>query len=141
MISPDENGLTPDSIQYVGLTRWDIPASALSLPGVEGGWFAIPDTAAAGQFANKYSAAYGSPPHAIAGLGYDGVAAVGALAKAGKRPTAANLTQSSGFAGASGAFRILPNGSSERALAVDTVENQSVRVIDAAPRRFSSAGF
>ncbi len=38
-----ENGVDPASIQYIGLQRWDIPANAMSLPGLQGGWFAIPD--------------------------------------------------------------------------------------------------
>lgn len=136
-----DNGLPPSAIQYIGLTRWDIPASALSLPGAQGSWFALPDTTAANQFASKYAAAYGSQPHSIAGLGYDGIAAIGALAKAGRDMSQASLTQSAGFAGASGTFRFLPDGSNQRALSVATVENQRLKVIDPAPKRFNSAGF
>lgn len=135
-----ENGLTPDTIQYVGLTRWDVPASAVSLPGVQGGWFAIPDTAAVSRFASRYSAAYGAAPHAVAGLGYDAVAAVGALASAGSRITPDTLVQARGFAGASGAFRLLQNGGNQRALAIATVENRIVRVLEAAPTSFGRAG-
>lgn len=135
-----DNGLTPDTIQYVGLTRWDVPASAVSLPGVQGGWFAIPDTAAVSRFASRYSAAYGAAPHAVAGLGYDAVAAVGALAREGKRITPDTLVQARGFAGASGAFRLLQNGGNQRALAVATIENRIVRVLESAPTSFGRAG-
>lgn len=138
-----ENGLPASEYQYIGLTRWDIPTSALSLPGLQGGWFALPDTRAANQFVSRYSAAYGAQPYntAIAGLGYDGIAAIGALAKAGKGISQSSLTQNNGFAGASGAFRFLSNGSNQRALAVATIQNQTVRILDSAPTRFSSAGF
>lgn len=135
-----ENGLAPDDIQYVGLTRWDVPASAVSLPGVQGGWFALPDTAAVSRFASRYSAAYGTAPHAVAGLGYDAVAAVGALAGAGQRISSDTLVQSRGFAGASGAFRLLQNGSNQRALSIATIENQIVRIIEQAPTSFGGAG-
>ncbi len=133
-------GLPPSDVQYVGLTRWDVPASALALPGVQGGWFALPDTRAFNAFANRYAAAYGSPPNTIAGLGYDGIAVVGALQQAGQPLTAANLRQSRGFAGASGAFRFLSTNATQRALSVATVRDNSVRVLDAAPSSFAGAG-
>jgi ABC-type branched-subunit amino acid transport system substrate-binding protein len=135
-----ENGLPPGEIQYAGLTRWDVPASAVSLPGVQGGWFALPDTTAVSRFASRYSAAYGTAPQAVAGLGYDAVAAVGALAGAGQRISAETLVQSRGFAGASGAFRFLQNGSNQRALSIATIENQIVRVIEQAPTSFGGPG-
>ena len=40
-----DNGLSSASAQFIGLTRWDIPAATLALPGVQGGWFALPDPA------------------------------------------------------------------------------------------------
>jgi ABC-type branched-subunit amino acid transport system substrate-binding protein len=135
------NGLTRDRIQYIGLTRWDVPASALTVPGLQGGWYAVPDPVAAQQFANRYSAAYGTPPHNIAGLAYDGIAAIGALTKAGRGLSKSALTQGSGFAGATGVFRFLQNGSNERGLAIATVDNNRVNVIDQAPRRLGGAGF
>lgn len=135
-----ENGLPPTEIQYIGLTRWDVPASALALPGLQGGWFALPDTNAQSTFNTRYAAAYGAAPHGIAGLGYDGIAAIGALAKAGQPMTPKALTQSRGFAGATGAFRFLQNGSNQRALSIATIENRSVRVIDPAPKSFGFAG-
>ncbi|MGB0905309.1 MAG: ABC transporter substrate-binding protein, partial [Mangrovicoccus sp.] len=33
-----DNGL-PEVVQLIGLTRWDIPSSATSLPGLQNGWF------------------------------------------------------------------------------------------------------
>jgi hypothetical protein len=73
-------------------------------------------------------------------LGYDGIAAVGALVGAGQRVTPQTLTQERGFAGASGAFRFLSNGSNQRALFIATIENQALRIIDQAPARFGPAG-
>ncbi|MEV8465785.1 penicillin-binding protein activator [Fluviibacterium sp. DFM31] len=135
-----EQGLTPESIQYIGLTRWDVPASALALPGVQGGWFALPDTQALNQFSSRYSTAFGTAPHSIAGLGYDGIAAVGALAGSGNGLSPASFTQSRGFAGASGVFRFLQNGSNQRALSVATIQNKAVRILDPAPKSFGVAG-
>lgn len=138
-----EAGLSGQTTQFVGLTRWDIPSGTLSMPGVQGGWFALPDPGLTAQFQSRFAAAYGEQPHPIAALAYDGIAAVGALAKSGRADalSAAALTQGSGFAGVSGVFRLLPDGTNERGLAVAQIQNAQVVVIDPAPRSFSGAGF
>ncbi|WP_343116652.1 penicillin-binding protein activator [Ostreiculturibacter nitratireducens] len=138
-----EAGVNPDSVKYIGLTRWDIPPATLSLPGVQGGWFALPDPGLNGQFQTRFQATYGEPPHPIAGLAYDGIAAIGALVKAGKPDalTRSALTQGSGFVGVNGVFRLLPDGTNERGLAVAQIRNNQVFVIDPAPRNFGGAGF
>ncbi|KEO52940.1 penicillin-binding protein activator [Thioclava pacifica] len=138
-----EQGVNPQTTQYMGLTRWDIPPATLALPGVQGGWFAKPDPGLQAQFASRYQAAYGSAPLAIAGLGYDGIAAIGALVKSGNANalTKQALTQPSGFVGVNGVFRLLPDGTNERGLAIAQVQNGQAVVIDPAPRSFGGAGF
>ena len=138
-----DQGLSPEQARYLGLTRWDIPQATLALPGVQGGWFALPDPALYQAFQARYQAAYGAAPHPIAGLAYDGIAAVGALVRSGRSDalSGAALTQSSGFAGVSGVFRLKSDGTNERALAVAEVRNRQVVVIDPAPRSFGGAGF
>lgn len=138
-----EAGVSPATTQYIGLTRWDIPAQTLELPGVQGGWFAMPDPGMTNQFRSRYQSAYASPPHPIGGLAYDGIAAIGALVGAGKSDalTGAALTQGAGFQGVGGIFRLRPDGTNERGLAVATIQNRQVVVIDPAPRSFSGAGF
>jgi hypothetical protein len=138
-----ENGVDPKAIKFMGLTRWDIPTQTLSLTGLQGGWFALPDPSMTGSFKDRYIQAYGQTPHPLAGIAYDGVAAVGALIAKGKSDalSRANLTQKSGFAGVNGVFRLLPDGTNERAMAVVQIENKRVKVIDPAPRSFGSVGF
>jgi outer membrane PBP1 activator LpoA protein len=136
-----DTGLSPAVTQFLGLTRWDIPPATLALPGVQGGWFALPDPSLYQQYAQRYSAAYGSAPHPISGLAYDGIAAIGALARQGGGLSPSALTQGSGFAGVTGVFRLLPDGSNERGLAVAEIRNNQVVVIDPAPRSFGGAGF
>jgi hypothetical protein len=138
-----DNGIDRATTQFIGLTRWDIPPGTLALPGVQGGWFAMPDPGLQAQFQSRYMAAYGSGPSPVAGLAYDGIAAIGVLAKSsnGAPITREALTQSAGFAGVSGIFRLLPNGTNERGLAVAQIRNNAVVVIDAAPRSFAGAGF
>ena len=137
-----EAGLTPDTIKYLGLTRWDVQPATLSLPGVQGGWFAMPDPTLDQRFQARYQAAYGSPPHPIAGLAYDAIAAIGALLGEGRRDalTTAALTQPSGFVGVGGIFRLRADGTNERGLAIAEVRDSQVVVIDPAPRSFAGAG-
>ncbi|MEO0401957.1 MAG: penicillin-binding protein activator [Pseudomonadota bacterium] len=138
-----EAGVTPVSTQFIGLTRWDIPPQTLDLPGVQGGWFALPDPNRAAAFRAQYQAAYGGAPHPLAGLAFDGIAAVGALVSrgSGNALSGAALTQGSGFQGATGIFRLRGDGTNERGLAVATVQNNQVAIVSPAPRSFGGAGF
>ncbi|MEO1641014.1 MAG: penicillin-binding protein activator [Pseudomonadota bacterium] len=138
---PDAGMSTTDH-RFIGLTRWDTLPQLAALPGLEGGLFALPDQGTATLFANRYSATYGEQPHPLAGLAYDGIAAIGALAAAGNRDalTKEALTQPQGFRGTSGVFRLLPNGLNQRALAVATFNNNQVLILEQAPRSFGAAG-
>ncbi|MCV6594323.1 MAG: penicillin-binding protein activator [Silicimonas sp.] len=138
-----ENGIDRANAQFIGLQRLDIPSSALSLKGLQGAWYATPSPALAQQFNNRYASVYGSQPNPIAGLAYDGVAAIGALlAQGGSDPLGTQaLTQGAGFAGVSGPFRFFRNGTNQRGLAIAQIENNKVTVIDPAPRSFGGAGF
>jgi ABC-type branched-subunit amino acid transport system substrate-binding protein len=138
-----ENGISSDVAQYIGLTRWDIPPATLDLPSVQGGWFAMPDPGLNQQFQSRYAAAYGEQPHPIAGLAYDGIAAIGALIRSGRSDAlgGSSLTQGSGFAGVNGVFRLRRDGTNERGLAVATIRNRQVSIIDPAPRSFTGPGF
>lgn len=137
-------GVTSQVTQFMGLTRWDEPSSRLELPQLQGGWFAIPDTARKAQFEARYRAAYGEAPHELAGLAYDGVAAIAANIRAGRRDAVASsgLTQRAGFSGVNGAFRFRPDGTNQRALAVATIRGNQLVILDPAPRGFGrGAGF
>lgn len=136
-----EAGINPAETQFMGLARWDIPAEALALQGLQGGWFALPDPTLSAQFSGRFQSAYGRSPHPLAGLGYDGIAAIGAIVSGGASQIgAAQLTDGSGFAGVNGVFRLRANGTNERALAVAQIVNSQVQVVSPAPRRFGLAG-
>ncbi|WP_272008739.1 penicillin-binding protein activator [Roseovarius sp. ZX-A-9] len=138
-----ENGLSSTDIQYIGLTRWDKPPQTLDLPGVQGGWFAMPDPQKSQRFETRFHTANGKFPHAVAGLAYDGIAAIGALAKRGNRDalSRSSLTQSAGFQGTGGVFRLLPDGTNQRGLAVATIRDKKLVILDPAPQSFGGAGF
>jgi len=138
-----ENGINPASTQYIGLARWDIPPATLALPGVQGAWFALPDPSTNQQFQARYQAAYGEVPPIYAGFAYDGIAAIGAVTKTGGAGalTAASLTQSAGFVGVGGIFRLRADGTTDRGLAVAQIQNGTLVVVDAAPGNFGGVGF
>lgn len=134
-----EAGVSPSQYQYVGLTRWNVPQPTLSLPGLQGGWFALPDPSRSNAFNNRFQARFGVAPHPIGGLAFDGIAAIGALVAQGNRGalTSSALTQANGFQGVSGVFRLRPNGTNQRALAVAQVQNGQAVIVDPAPQSFS----
>lgn len=136
-----ENGLGPDRLQYIGLSRWDTPPQTMQLSGVQGGWFALPDPARADRFNSRFRSAHGSTPHPLAGLAYDGIAAVGALVQSGQGLGRAGLTQTAGFRGVNGVFRLRPDGTNERGLAVATITDEQVRILSPAPQGFGGVGF
>ena len=138
-----DNGLTPAAAQFIGLTRWDIPAATLALPGVQGGWFALPDPSLFAQYQSRYQAAFGEAPHPISGLAYDGIAAIGALAKRSSTGaiTKSDLTQGAGFVGVNGIFRLNVDGTNDRGLAIAQIRNNQMVIIDGAPRSFGGAGY
>ena len=69
--------------------------------------------------------------------------AIGALVASGRGNalTKSALTTPEGFQGTSGIFRLRNNGLNERGLAVATIRNNQVVVLEAAPRSFGGAGF
>ncbi|AUJ63228.1 penicillin-binding protein activator [Aestuarium zhoushanense] len=138
-----EQGIDPTVTQYIGLTRWDVTPQALALPGLQGGIFAMPDTQMISLFESRYAAAYGQNPHPLAGLAFDGIAAIGALLAQGNPEalSVAGLTQSQGFQGTQGVFRLLPNGTNQRALAIAQIQNNQVVILEPAPRSFAGLGF
>ncbi|MEM8822935.1 MAG: penicillin-binding protein activator, partial [Pseudomonadota bacterium] len=129
-------GVGGEEFRYLGLTRWDIPADALALPGLQGGYFALPDPAPLQQFSSRYGGTYGTSPHPLAGLAYDGMAAIGAIANRGATVGRSTLTSNSGFAGTNGVFRLRGDGTIQRALAVAQIVNRQAQVVSPAPRSF-----
>ncbi|HVH01387.1 MAG TPA: penicillin-binding protein activator [Amaricoccus sp.] len=138
------NGVT--GAQFMGMQRWDVSAEALAVPSLQGGVFAAPDPSLVGAFTGRYRAAYGESPHELAGLGYDGIAAVGALiaqarSQGGSPFSTARITQAQGFAGVNGPFRFTPSGRVQRNLAIIEVRGGQAVVTERAARSFDAVGY
>ncbi|WP_420395834.1 penicillin-binding protein activator [Nioella sp.] len=136
-----ENGLDTEEVRVMGLTRWDVPSQTLELSGLQGGWFALPDPDANAAFGARYTAAYGDAPHVLAPIAYDAMRAIAETAAEAGAIGVTELTASSGFAGANGVFRLRADGTIERAMAIATVLENQVSIIDPAPGRLGASGF
>jgi branched-chain amino acid transport system substrate-binding protein len=132
-----KNGLAKAKV--LGTDLWNIDASLSSNAGMRGAWFAsVADTMYA-QYGTKYRARFGKAPLRLSSLGYDSVLLVARVAqdwKVGTRFPAKRLTDPEGFIGIDGAFRFLPNGTSERMLEVQEIQAGKFVTVDAAPRNF-----
>ena len=80
----------------------------------------------------------GNPLQALATLAYDAVALAGQLArlKPGGDFSAEAIANPNGWAGVDGVFRFLPDGRSERALAVIEIQGERNAVVSPAPTSF-----
>jgi branched-chain amino acid transport system substrate-binding protein len=130
-------GLDNKSAQFIGTGVWDVPnvgADAMA----RGAWYAAPDPARRADFERRFLATYGRPPNRLATLAYDGVALAGNLArlKPGGDFSAEAITNPNGWSGVDGIFRFLPDGRSERALAVIEVQGNRGTVVSPAPGTF-----
>ena len=137
-----EAGLNPQKIQYAGLARWDIPSQNVGLQGLQGGWFAVPETERYEIFSDHYFAEYQEKPHPLAGLAFDAISAIGALAQSGNfnALTTKALTRKSGFTGVDGIFRFTSSGTNQRGLAIAQINESQVTIIDDAPQSFNYSG-
>jgi ABC-type branched-subunit amino acid transport system substrate-binding protein len=124
-------------IRVLGTGLWDDSRISRE-PTLVGGWFAAADLGARREFNDRYSRTFGKAPPRIATLAYDAVALAAVLAQVdgGDPYSTERLTQSQGFAGIDGIFRLKPDGTSERGLAVIEVQRDGFKVIDPAPTAF-----
>lgn len=127
----------PRQTKFLGTGLWDDETLGKE-PSLVGGWFAAPSPEMRNAFSARYQDAYGKQPPRIASLGFDAVALASSLAGLPEdmRFAPETLSNSSGFAGIDGIFRFLPDGSSERGLAVIQVNRDGLEVISPAPTTF-----
>lgn len=132
-------GASLKNIQLLGTGLWDNPR-VFANPALQGGLYAAPDPAGFRNFSGRYRAKFGAEPVRTATLAYDAVALVAALARTqgGQRFAPDVLTNSSGFAGIDGLFRLRADGTNERGLAVMRVGSGGGGLVAASPKSFSA---
>jgi branched-chain amino acid transport system substrate-binding protein len=134
--------VTSQRVQFIGTGQWDYPGIG-NEKALVGGWYSAPDPKGWSKFAASYSKTYGDTPPRLASLAYDAVSLAVSLSQnpQGQRYTEALLTRGSGFQGVDGLFRLLPNGTSERGLAILEVREGGPEVLQPAPNSFVNAQY
>lgn len=132
-------GIDSKTVQYIGTGVWDVPNIGTD-PAARGAWYAAPDPARRADFERRFLATYGRPPSRLATLAYDAVSLAANLArlKSGGDFSAEAITNPNGWSGVDGIFRFLPDGRSERALAVIEVQSNRGVVVSPAPTTFAA---
>jgi ABC-type branched-subunit amino acid transport system substrate-binding protein len=123
-----------ERVKLIGTGGMDYPNAGRDARLV-GAWYPAPDPRGWSDFAQKYAKSYGQAPPRIAGLAYDAVTLAITLSDGaeGQRYNPAQLNRATGFAGIDGAFRLLPDGSTDRSLAILEVQKFGAGVVDAPP--------
>jgi hypothetical protein len=134
--------VTGARLQFLGTGQWDYPNVGRE-KALVGGWYAAPDPKGWSKFSASYAKTYGAAPPRIASLAYDAVSLAVSLSPnpPGQRYTTAQLSRSSGFSGVDGLFRLLPDGTSERGLAILQVREYGPQMLQPAPNGFTSAQY
>lgn len=127
----------PQQVRLLGTILWNDPNLARE-QALAGGWYAATAPDKWQDFAKRYQDNYSANPDQLGGLVYDAVTLAVAL---GKGPKGADFSQSAltnpnGFSGASGLFRLLPDGNVDRGLAVLEVAPTGPIQRDPAPSSF-----
>jgi len=135
------NGVSPTQVQYLGSGQWDDTRIAAE-SNLAGAWYPAPERAGFEAFSRRYQTAFGTAPFRAATLAYDATSlASGLAARFGDRRYSTEiLTNSAGFIGIDGAFRLLSDGLNERGLAIYRIDRGQVTVIDPAPKSFTRSG-
>jgi len=125
-------GLSNKTVQYLGTGQWD-DAATWTAPELQGAWYPAADPVRRQNFVRRYSAQFGAAPPRLASLAYDATAMAAILAKEQNTYTFSRLENSSGFSGVDGLFRLMPDGTTWRALSIVEIRSGSISMIQSAP--------
>lgn len=128
------------TVPILGTGLWANDPALAQETGLTGAWYAATDPAKWRTFAERYAGIYGQAPDQRAGLVYDSITLIVALGKAPVPDYSETaLTNVSGFNGVTGVFRLNPDGTVERRLAILEVAPGGYVVRDPAPGTFAAA--
>ncbi|MFC0407480.1 penicillin-binding protein activator [Roseomonas elaeocarpi] len=112
-----EAGLTIPPLRLAGTALWAQDSSLAGEPALAGAIFPGPDNIAHAQFEDRYRQAFGETPPRLAAVAYD-AATIAARAVRGGPGAPAQMPVGDVVLGADGGLRLLPDGQTQRALAV-----------------------
>ena len=127
-------------VKILGVSGWNNPRLTRE-PALRGGWFAGPDPEITRNFEDHFAGAFGAAPPRLASLAYDATLLSARLAATQRRRgspfTDEAITDPNGYFGADGLFRLNPDGTVERGLAILEIQPGGIQVIDPAQRSFA----
>jgi ABC-type branched-subunit amino acid transport system substrate-binding protein len=131
------------NVQILGTGLWANDPALAQQTGLNGAWFATTPPDKWQPFVQRYQSVYGSAPEPRAGLVYDAITLVVALAQQAAPGTPVDfnspiLTNPNGFAGTTGVFRLNADGTVDRSLAVIEVQPGGGYVKDNAQGSFAA---
>lgn len=123
-----------DRALYLGNALWN-QTQLLVEPSLQGGLFARRPSNLDLRFDSSWDDVWSDPAGQLARVGFDAMALVAALAKAGDENWVRQLVSNNGFQGFSGAFRLLPDGRNIRSFELRQIENGHAKIIKPAPNK------
>jgi ABC-type branched-subunit amino acid transport system substrate-binding protein len=129
------------AVRLLGLRSWDLIANLGSEPALIGAWFSGSPAEERSRFGARFRKAFGRPPPRLATLAYDATALAVVLAQGENGPdySMKALTDSNGFLGVDGIFRLRPEGIAERAFTIHEVTRNGTSERRSAPQSFAAA--
>jgi hypothetical protein len=127
-------------VRTLGSFDWNDPLTETE-PALNGGWYPTPPPDSRAQFESSYQKTFSASPPRIASIAFDTTLLAAVLTRTEPDPgqsrfSIERLTQSNGFAGADGIFRLKSDGIAERGLAVIEVHLRASRIVGPAPTTF-----
>ena len=125
-------------VRVLGISTWE-QLDLKREPALEGAWYATSASVGRSEFEKRFADLFGGSPGRLAALAYDATAVAALLSRSfgGANFSANALTDNRGFEGASGLFRFLPDGSSERSYAISEVGFDTVKLVSPPKRSFA----
>ncbi len=138
LASLKKTNLDLSKIRLIGTGQWDDP-ELLKLPEMRGAWFPSAPPQPYQNFERQFETIYGYKPIRLASLAYDAMTLVSTLAMSSEdgHINRAALTDPQGhLGGANSLYRLMPDGTSQRPLAVLEITADGFMVIDPAKKSF-----
>ncbi len=130
---------SPD-VKFLGTSIWE-NTRLNNESTIIGSWYPALSRNHSNYFANKYAFVFGEKPQTLYSLAYDAVALSNALARQNGSDLTGIITNSDGYVGINGMFRLFENGYNQHSMDIIEVRKTGDVVIDEAPKRFSDEDY
>lgn len=126
--------------RFLGLRAWDGTPEVVAEKALHGSWFAAPPIEERKKFEIRFRASFNYTPPRLASLAYDATALASLLAQSPRATdfSTTALTDSNGFKGVDGIFRLGADGTVERSYAIHEVTAEGFRTVQPAEDSFQT---